>query len=252
MKLEGRLCDINDVTDSQRDQMFALMERNYLGMRRDVFENDLDEKQWVIQLVDAQAGDIYGFSTQMVFEAPLQGRTIKALFSGDTIIDPRFWGNNNLIQVWGRLALALIDTTADAFFPGELYWFLISKGYKTYRYLPVFFHEFFPRFDIDTPPDARAVIDALASTKYPDQYDFKMGVIRAQEREACRLREGVAEVTPARLADPHVRFFEEHNPGHARGDELCCIAPLTRPNFTRAAYRAIGPEPVLPGVSACL
>jgi hypothetical protein len=38
-----------------------------------------------------------------------------------------------------------------------------------------------------------------------------------------------------------VRFFIERNPGHARGDELCCLAPLTRENFTRAAYRTIGP-----------
>jgi len=41
-----------------------------------------------------------------------------------------------------------------------------------------------------------------------------------------------------------VRFFVERNPGHACGDELCCLAPLTRANFTPAAHRVIGPEPV--------
>ena len=40
-----------------------------------------------------------------------------------------------------------------------------------------------------------------------------------------------------RLRDPHVRFFHGRNPDHARGDELCCLAPLTRANFTPAAYR---------------
>ena len=30
----------------------------------------------------------------------------------------------------------------------------------------------------------------------------------------------------------------------ANGDELCCLAPLSRANFTPAAYRVIGPEPV--------
>jgi hypothetical protein len=58
------------------------------------------------------------------------------------------------------------------------------------------------------------------------------------------LRSGVAEITEQRLRDPHVRFFAERNPGHASGDELCCIAPLTRENFTPAAYRVIGSTPV--------
>jgi len=59
------------------------------------------------------------------------------------------------------------------------------------------------------------------------------------------LRDEVAPVTPGRLADPHVRFFVERNSGHFQGDELCCLAPLTRANFTPAAFRVIGPEPAV-------
>ena len=54
----------------------------------------------------------------------------------------------------------------------------------------------------------------------------------------------IVPLTRERLRDPHVRFFAERNPGHTRGDELCCLAPLTRAAFTSAAYRVIGPEPV--------
>jgi SAM-dependent methyltransferase len=46
--------------------------------------------------------------------------------------------------------------------------------------------------------------------------------------------------------DPHIRFFAERNFGHALGDELCCIAPLTLANFTPAAYRAMGTRPPMP------
>ena len=59
---------------------------------------------------------------------------------------------------------------------------------------------------------------------------------------------GVADLTPQRLHDPYVRFFAERNPGHSDGNELCCLAPLTRANFTAAAYRVIGPAPVAPEV----
>ena len=44
------------------------------------------------------------------------------------------------MHVWGGLALSLIDERPGA----ELYWFLIAKGYKTYRFLPVFFRSSIP------------------------------------------------------------------------------------------------------------
>ena len=217
--------------------MFALMETYYDHVRREAFDADLDEKNWVIHLIDPAGGAIRGFSTQMLLEQEADGRPVRALFSGDTIIHRDHWGTNPLARVWGQFALSLIDAHP----PDELVWFLITKGYKTYRFLPLFFREFYPRRGVSTPGWASAIIDAAAGSKYPRRYDPAAGVIRAG-RFACRLRGGVADVTPGRLRDPHVRFFASRNPGHARGDELCCIAPLTRENFTPAAYRVIGPN----------
>jgi hypothetical protein len=234
MKMMGRLVPLNEVTRAQRDLMFDLMDRHYENMRRDVFESDLDEKQWVIQVWQPRSGELWGFSTQRLLDATVFGRSVTALFSGDTIVDRGHWGDIALMHVWGQLALTLIDQR-----PGEeFYWFLISKGYKTYRFLPVFFHEFYPQPTIATPPEVRAVMDVLARCKYPHDYDADRGVIAANVR-ANRLRSGVAEITTDRLHDPFVRFFDERNPGHGRGDELCCLAPLTRENFTPAAYRVI-------------
>jgi len=171
----------------------------------------------------------------MVLDFTVDGAPGHALFSGDTIVDRRCWGQNLLAQAWGRLALTLIDEYPG----GSLYWFLISKGYKTYRFLPLYFREFYPRFDVATPAWAKAAVEVLARRKYADAFDPVAGIIRA-EPGACRLRDGVAAITPARLRDPHVKFFAERNPGHPRGDELCCIAPLNRQNFTLAARRPLG------------
>jgi hypothetical protein len=114
--------------------------------------------------------------------------------------------------------------------------------------LPLFFREFYPRHGSPTPVAARAVIDALAGARYPRQYDAVHGIIRATPHQ-YRLRPGLADVSPERLRDPHVCFFHASNPGHARGDELGCLAPLTRANFTPAAHRVIGPNPVAVEVS---
>jgi hypothetical protein len=244
MKLIGRLVHAVDVTPQDRDVMFGLMDRHYAHVGRAAFEADLDEKQWVIQVLDPHTETVCGFSTQMLLEVDVADRTIKALFSGDTIVAREHWGDNALAHVWGRLALSLIDTLGE----GDLYWFLISKGYKTYRFLPVFFREFYPRYDAPTPAWAREVIDVLGRARYPDAYDPAAGIVRAASGKD-RLRNGVADVTLERLRDPHVRFFAERNPGHAQGEELCCLAPLYRNNFNSAALRVLGAQPLAVGVA---
>jgi hypothetical protein len=244
MKLSGRLVEAAGLSADQREAMFDVMDRHYVNVQRPIFNADLDDKQWVIQVCDSITGRLCGFSTQRLLEVEVEGQPVKALFSGDTIIDRQHWGNQALVHIWGRLALSLIDTNAGS----ELYWFLISQGYKTYRFLPVFFHEFYPRHNVPMPARARSVIDALASSRYPEDYDASAGVIRTTPMQ-YRLREGIADLTSERLTDPHVRFFQTCNPGCVRGDELCCLAPLTRDNFTRAAYRVIGPEPIALEVS---
>jgi hypothetical protein len=218
--------------------MYELMDRHYVNVQLDTFAADLAEKQWVILLTDPATDELCGFSTQRLLTVEAGGEQVTALFSGDTIISREKWGEAALPHVWGRLALSLIDEHSAE----PLYWFLISKGYKTYRFLPLFFREFYPRHDRATPRKAKVVIDALAGSRWPDLYDSHTGVIRATAAKD-RLRPGIADVTDARLRDAHVRFFLEQNPGFAQGDELCCLAPLTRDNFTAAAWRVIGAAP---------
>jgi hypothetical protein len=236
MKLHGSLINMADLTSDQRQRMFELMDRHYQNLGHASFEEDLAEKQWIIEVTDSATGEMCGFSTQMVLEVEVGARTVRALFSGDTIIDRQHWGDQALMHVGGHLALSLADQFPDV----ELYWFLISQGYKTYRFLPVFFHDFYPRFDRPTPPETQQVIDSLARKKFTHLY--QSGVIRAASGQ-YRLREGVADVTPHRLRDPHVQYFIERNPNHALGDELCCVARLSRANFTDTAHRVLGPAP---------
>ncbi len=237
MRLLGSLTPIGDLTAARREEMFALFSRHYDGATFGQFEADLAEKECVIDVIDPADGSLRGFSTQCVLQAPLRDGTVRALFSGDTIVDREFWGDPALSHVWGHLALSLIDKYRDE----PLYWYLISKGYRTYRFLPVFFREFYPRHDVATPRGEAAVLDALGRRKFGDSYDAANGVVRP--KDPCRLRDGLGEIPDARLRDPHLRFFVERNPGHVLGHELCCLAPLSRKNFTAAAWRVIGAGP---------
>ena len=234
MQLDGRIVKREDLAISERDQMFDLMSDYYINMDRATFESDLAEKRWVILATDQEEAQIRGFSTQTLLEVSYRGRPIRALFSGDTIVHRAYWARNPLAKLWGRFALSLIRRD----FSEPLYWFLITKGYRTYRFLPVFFHEFYPRYDQPTPRWARDTIDAFARSKFPDAFDQDSGIVKTS-MSGPHLKPGIAEMSSSRLRDPDVRFFHAMNPGHTRGDELCCIAPLTRENFTAAAYRVI-------------
>ena len=232
MSLGARLVPLAEISESDRAAMLHLMDRHYANLAPKLFERDLAQKQWVIQVVDRASGSLCGFSTQMVFSVHVAGRQVTALFSGDTIIAPEYWGDTSFLSAAGELADHVIEKHAGQ----ELYWFLISAGYRTYRFLPVFFREFYPRCDSPTPHSAQTVLDALAQARFGTRYTG--GVIRADASQYY-LRPGVADLTADRLNDPHVKFFAERNPGHLAGDELCCIAQLKRDNFTAAALRML-------------
>jgi hypothetical protein len=226
--------ELADVPSRRRDEMYALMQLSYAGVRRPAFDADLSEKQWVIELAEPSTGKLLGFSTQMLLPLEVAGRKVLTLFSGDTVVAPAGRSSPALALAWGRLAFQLLSL-----YPQErLYWFLITKGYRTYRFLPLYFREFYPRYNVPTPAWEALLIDSLGQHKFGRAYDAATRIVRASA-QSYRLRHGPDELTPERLSDPHVRFFAASNPGHAAGDELCCLAPLREDNFSPAGRRLI-------------
>jgi hypothetical protein len=214
--------------------MHALMARYFANVTRTQFEHDLAEKEWVILLADPATGQIQGFSTLMRLQVMIDSQPVVAFFSGDTIIHRDYWGEAELPRLWGRHVFNLADAIHDA----RVYWFLISSGYKTYRFLPVFFREFYPTYQRPTPPAIKRTLAALAQLKFPTEYNAERGLVRLAK--AAPLRPGIAEVTERRLKDPHIAFFVAANPGHAQGDQLPCLVELSRANLTPAGQRMLG------------
>jgi hypothetical protein len=225
------------VSLNDRREMYALLRTYFCGTTRARFEADLREKEQVILLRDANNGRIQGFSTFMRIAMEIDGTKVVAFFSGDTIVDREFWGETLLSRIWGETIVTEAERI-HAHQPATLvYWFLICSGYKTWRFLPVFFREFYPNPDVATPPRVRRLIDTLGTTRFGDEYVPDAGIVRF--RHPTPLRRGVADITAERLRDPRIAFFARMNPGHAAGDELACLAELSRANLTRAGLRMI-------------
>ena len=228
-------CDVTpreEISVADRDQMFALLETFFTGVDRAVFERDLAEKDWVILLRDAE-GRVDGFSTLMRLDINNGADDVTVFFSGDTVVARHRWGTYDLPRFWAKHVFSVAATLA----PRESYWFLISSGYRTYRYLPVFFREFYPSYNRPTPNGVRSLIDRIARAKFDGSYDPVAGVVRLAT--PAPLRAGISDPEERLDRDPHVRFFVEANPNHAAGDELACLVRVSPDNVTPAGQRMI-------------
>jgi hypothetical protein len=220
-----------DLSPNDIRSMFRVFSENFNGATWEIFERDLRNKNWVILLQDGQSREIEGFSTLALYETTFDCQPISVVYSGDTIIRREYWGTPELPRSWIKTVLE-----KSANMPQPLYWLLISSGYKTYRFLTVFFKEFYPRFDRPTPPEMQRLMDMLSAQRFGADYHCASGIVRFQEG-ATPLRQGVAEVTDERLRDPQVAFYLERNPGYIHGDELVCLTRVHPDNFTPAGRR---------------
>ena len=236
-RLAGEIVARAELDIDDRDQMYDVLCRHFSGTERSRFESDLAEKEQVIVLRDREAGLIRGFSTLMRMKAEIDGTEVIAFFSGDTIVDPAYWGDFALSRMWGAAVFGEADRIAAESPATRVFWFLICSGYKTWRFLPVFFSEYYPNVEKATPSFHRQLLDALGQQKFGDEYIPGAGIVRFLN--ATPLRDGVAEITESRLRDPQVAFFVRANPGHADGDELACVAEVSRSNLTRAGRRMV-------------
>jgi hypothetical protein len=229
--LQARVTDVARLTRGDRARMFEIYAAHYDGTSLARFEDDLAAKDLVLT-VHADDGAIQGFTTLLILEQTFGGAPLRAIFSGDTIIDRAYWGSQALAFNWIRLAGAIKAEEPDV----PLYWFLIVKGHRTYRYLSAFSKCFYPHWDAATPPHLQALMDHLAEARFPGSYSPEMGVIHFPESHG-HLKPLLAEPTIAEAARSDVAYFLARNPGYRNGDELVCLTELHADNLTTLARK---------------
>jgi hypothetical protein len=244
-ELQSEIAPARRILARHADQLYDLYATYYDGTDSARFRADLEEKQWVILLREAGANEVVGFSTQLLIDVEVDQQPVHALFSGDTIIHPRYWGSLELIRAWCRFAGTLKAQSGKR----ALYWFLISKGHRTYLFLPSFFHDFYPRYDRPTPAFEQQLIEVLGRTKFPRQFCARTGLIEYQTAHD-RLKAEL-DAAPKRLHNSHVDFFVRQNPRYRAGSELACVAEITLANMRSVAKREleIGLRSVVPLVA---
>jgi hypothetical protein len=229
-RLHGRVAARLALDPKTRDAMFALLAAHFAGVDRSTFDRDLDEKSCAILLEDSD-GVLRGFTTLLVYESRVDGTAVSVIYSGDTIVERTWWGSPVLARTWIAAAL----TAAPAGDPREVYWLLLTSGFRTYRFLPVFFQEFYPRFDAVTPLRQARLLDSLAHERFGHEYDAGAGVVRFARPQV--LAPDLIALPEGRMPDRHIAFFVERNAGFVRGDELVCLTRIDERNLTAAGRR---------------
>jgi hypothetical protein len=214
--------------------MYRLLSAHFDGVTPAQFARDLAEKNLVLLL---QRGEtLVGFSTLLSYPTLFQKEAINVIYSGDTIVTPEAWGTMALPRAW----VAGVEALRATLPPGRCFWLLLTSGFRTYRFLPVFWRDFYPRFDASTPAEIQRLLRTLAGERFGSQFDSSAGVVRFNAPQ--KLRDGLNKVPSSRETDPHVGFFLAANPGWTNGDELVCLTELNPENLTPAGRRMM-PQP---------
>lgn len=220
---------VRSLLGTQRAEMAKLYLSCYEASSESVFLHDLATKD---EALIVRAGEqLIGFTTLRTFERDWQGARLRFVYSGDTVVDRQHWGQQALAFAWIQRVGELRRERPDC----PLYWFLLVKGHRTFRYLPAFARSFHPHWREDQE-HLKTLADALALEMFPDDYNPSTGVVEFEPSRG-QLKPDIAQPAAAARSREDVRFFLARNPGYARGHELVCLCELDDHNLKPLARR---------------
>ncbi|MEM8313108.1 hypothetical protein Q4R83_15120 [Morganella morganii] len=223
---------VKTLTQAQRQEMASLYFMYYTGSDGTQFLSDLDHKQEVLFLMSGD--EMAGFSTLQFY--PFRGHRI--VYSGDTIVHPAHWKQQTLHGAWLR-RIALLRSE----YPGErVFWFLLVKGVRTYRYMSTLAQTFYLHWNgnVKEPELARLAAE-LAKDKFGSLYNPARGVVECPSAFGY-LNRTMATVTDAQRSKPDVAFFLHKNPHYVCGHELVCLCEVSPDNVAKR-YQSLFEEP---------
>jgi hypothetical protein len=220
---------IFDLTDQDRRTMADLYLSYYDGTSESLFLTDLANKTEVLLVYCDDV--LVGFTTVAFYERRWNNQPILVVFSGDTIVDQAHWRQHALAFAW----IARMGSLQQENPRRLVYWFLIVKGHRTYKYLPAFCNSFYPHWAIDRS-DLKLLADVLARERFGDAYNPVSGVVEFPESKG-HLKPHIAFPTDRDKTKQAVRFFLEKNPEYLRGHELVCLSEIAPANLKPLARR---------------
>jgi hypothetical protein len=237
--MQTEIVALSELPEPLIQKMYQLYAIYYGGTDQAQFMRDLQNKNYVLLLWAVEVGErkLVGFSTQALISFEFRGKHEQAVFSGDTIIDHRYWGDQALPKAFCEFAAMLKNAAPDT----SLFWFLISKGHRTYRYLNAFAHVYFPH---PLLADNRLLHERsalIANLLFGEKFNETTGIVQFASTAAYLKPQWHIESKKSDRSTKSasaIKHFETLNPGYQNGDELVCITELSSSNLRGLAKQA--------------
>ncbi|MCA9658318.1 MAG: hypothetical protein KC486_08240 [Myxococcales bacterium] len=221
-----------ELDDAALDEMYDLY-----GPHHDVDRGDFADRvrggfDHVVRFRERGSRRLVGFTAVRSRIIRLSsGRRLPTLYSGLSFVLPEARGLGLLPAVLSYYALRLKLRA-----PTETVWVWSDAiSYKPYILTARRLTRVYPSRHGPTPAFVRELRDRLGADYYGDLYDAATGCVRKLHK---RLKDHVAPIRAQDLRDPDIRFYAEHNPGHADGHGLMMLIPADVKNIlTVLAYR---------------
>jgi len=224
-KLKAQTYKIKDICSETISEMYNLYAQYYDAINEQRFRDDLHEKDYVILVINSN-NVICGFSALQHYKVTIEDVICWIAYSGDTIVHHQHWGDQSLALEWCKLVGYLKAEHPER----PLYWFLVSKGHRTYRYLNAFAKSYYPNKKLCIPYEMKTVMDYLAKNKFGDYYKSQTGVVAFPE-SLGHLKPEWDDINEHENRNEDARFFLSCNPKYKQGHELVCLAELSQSNF---------------------
>jgi hypothetical protein len=229
--IETRVFAVSELTAAQWDEIWTLTDE-FFDVERSYAQAELRRRQRIALF--RMNGALLGMAAIDVLPLAIGGESsLVALWTTHVLIREN-WRGRNLIQ---KLGFRTFLEARVAYPFRRIYWFFDTFSYKGYLLLPRNFATYWPRHEGPIPPGRAALIDALATQLYGPAWRPARGVVVRSGQKRLRERTAPLALTPD--ADPNLRFFATANPGHAEGDMLICLCPLTLGNWIAVARHAL-------------
>lgn len=231
-KIYTRYHRLDHISVQEVREMFKVFCRYYENTSLEQFISDLGRKSGAFIIRRKIDDAIVGFSTMGIYHMEVDGKKIRGIFSGDTILEKEYWGNRAMNAAFVKRLVW--EALKDPFTPQ--YWFLISKGYKTFLLMSRNFPDYYPHPEHENA-HMKHIVEAYCDKLFPGKLDRDAMVLDFGEGSNC-LKSDVTPITAEQRQETDIAFFEQRNPQWARGTELPCVGRADLVTF----FQVIAPQ----------
>ena len=229
MKTTIKFLSSKTISEPVKNEMWNIYQK-YYSYSRDYFMQRIPQNTHFAFFYDQEK--MIGFTGLRINKIKTNGKKTLLLYFGQAVIETKYRGQNILRRMSIKIGIKYFW---DLIFSSGYCW-CDTVSFKSYLFFAKSMAEFYPTYKRGTPIQEEHVIYSIGETFYPESFCAFTGTVI---KENNFVTDPSAKITQRHLASPDIRFYAMANPGHAKGDGLITIVPMSIKNLFHLAKRML-------------